>query len=54
VRFEGWSEYVVDIAKKVRINLSGPVGSDVIAAVGLLDVYGPTIYPAHIRESAER
>jgi len=45
VRFEGWRDYVGDIAKKVRLNLSGKSGTDVIAAIGLLDLYGPTLYP---------
>lgn len=45
VRFEGWSHYHDDIAKKVALNLGGKVGDDVIAGIGLLDLYGPTFYP---------
>jgi hypothetical protein len=45
VRFEGWSEYVDDIAKKVNLNLTGRAGEDVVGAIGLLDLYGPTFYP---------
>lgn len=45
VRFEGWNDYVGEIAKKVALNLSGKTGSDVIAGIGLLDLYGPTFFP---------
>lgn len=54
VRFEGWSEYVDDIGKKVKLNLSGRAGGDVIAAVGLLDLYGPTFYPAGVNDVKAR
>ena len=43
VRFEGWSEYYRDIAKKVHFNLSGKAGADVVGAVGLLDLYGNSV-----------
>jgi Domain of unknown function (DUF4276) len=45
VRFEGWAHYRSEIAKKVGLALSGASGKDVIAAIGLLDLYGPTFYP---------
>lgn len=48
VRFEGWRNYVDEIAKKVELNLSGKSGADVVGAIGLLDLYGPTFYPAHL------
>lgn len=53
-RFEGWNEYARDIRQKVELNLSGKSGSDVIAAIGLLDLYGPTIYPHEIADVAAR
>lgn len=53
-RFEGWSEYERDIRKKVELNLSGKSGRDVIAAIGLLDLYGPTIYPDRLTDAASR
>ena len=46
VRFEGWSHYYSEIEKKVHLNLSGKAGSDVIAAVGLLDLYALTFNQA--------
>lgn len=44
VRLNGWSDYVAEIGDKVALNLSGGAGADVIAAIGLIDLYGPT-YP---------
>lgn len=54
VRFEGWHDYVDDIAKKVALNLSGKTGADKVGAIGLLDLYGPTFYPSHAASVAER
>jgi Domain of unknown function (DUF4276) len=54
VRFEGWGHYYDGIKKKVHLNLSGKTGTDVIAAIGLLDLYAPTFYPADKKAAAER
>jgi hypothetical protein len=54
VRFEGWSHYRDEIAKKVALNLGGKAGSDVIAGIGLLDLYGPTFYPPDKVTATER
>lgn len=53
IRFEGWRHYHKEVAKKVAINLSGKAGADVLGAVGLLDLYGPEIYPKD-RKTAEQ
>jgi hypothetical protein len=45
VRFEGWSDYQKDVAKKVNLHLEGPGGADIVGAIGLIDLYGPTFYP---------
>jgi len=54
VRSEGWTDYVRDIAKKVDLYLSATEGGDIIAAIGLIDLYGPTIYPQSITAAAQR
>jgi Domain of unknown function (DUF4276) len=54
VRFEGWRNYYDEIGKKVYLNLSGKVGADVVGAIGLLDLYGPTFYPKPVSTAAER
>lgn len=45
VRFEGWPELVDHCAVHARKHLNAPKG-DVIAVLSLLDLYGPTFYPA--------
>jgi len=54
VRFEGLNDYCGEIAKKVELNLGGKAGADVIAGIGLLDLYGPKFYPANKTTAAER
>lgn len=54
VRFEGWANYRDSIAGHARLHLSGKAGKDVNAGIGLLDLYGPTIYPGHLVTAADR
>jgi len=51
VRFEGWAELVRDSPIKANLYLSQ---EDVIAVVGLLDLYGPTIYPDNENTAEKR
>ena len=46
VRFEGWPEMVRGLARKARQFLDDPSSSDIIAVIALLDLYGPTFFPA--------
>jgi len=52
VRFEGWSEMIRDLPDKTCRHLRSPGASEIIAVIALLDLYGPTFYPAE-RTSAE-
>jgi len=54
VRFEGWAHYQSELAKKVALNLAGESGQDIIAGFGLLDLSGPTFYPADKRDVQDR
>lgn len=54
VRFEGWRDYCAEIGKKVSLNLSGNSAADIIAGIGLLDLYGPTFYPIDKVSTADR
>ncbi len=54
VRFDGWAELVGDVSKKAHWYLDGPGKAEVIAVISLLDLYGPTIYPADARSTADR
>lgn len=51
VRFNGWAEMVKDSRTKAHLHLRNP---DVIAVIALLDLYGPTIYPANCTSAAQR
>lgn len=54
VRFDGWAELVKDAPVKAKLYLEGPGSADVLGVVGLLDLYGPTIYPGGVETPAER
>lgn len=54
VRFEGWAEFHRDVRKKAHLHLEGAGSADVIAVVGLLDLYGPTFYPDNEKTAAKR
>jgi hypothetical protein len=54
IRFQGWRDYYDEIATSADRNLSGKRGADVIAGIGLLDLYGPDLYPADKRSAQER
>lgn len=54
VRFDGWQELVKDAPTKAALYLDTPRCSDVIGVIGLLDLYGPTIYPEGVEGATER
>jgi len=53
VRFQGWPKMVKDMPKKAAMYLDGP-DKNVIAVIGLLDLYGPEFYPTHCTSADER
>ncbi len=54
VRFDGWAELIKDAPVKVNLHLEGPQSADVVGVIGLLDLYGPTIYPQGVETAAQR
>lgn len=48
VRFEGWGDYNREVKKKTHVHLNSPGSEDIIAIIGLIDLYGPNIYPSHL------
>ena len=54
VRFDGWADYRKGIARKVAVGIAGRPGRDVIGAIGLLDLYGPTFYPEGVTTADAR
>jgi hypothetical protein len=51
VKFKGWPELVKDSPQKAQKYLAE---RDVLAVIALLDLYGPTFYPANKSSVAER
>lgn len=45
VAFDGYASLAQKIATKARMYLEGPKKSEIIAVIGLLDLYGPDFYP---------
>lgn len=54
VKFRGWADYYANIANKVNLHLSATRSPGIMAGIGLIDLYGPTIYPSSVTESAAR
>lgn len=46
IEFKGFGEYLKEIKERVELHLSSKNQQEIIAALGLLDLYGPTIFPA--------
>ena len=53
-RSEGWRELWDDLPKKARMYLNGPRESEIVGIVGLMDLYGPTIYPGGVTTATDR
>lgn len=54
VPFDGYADLISKMATKARMHLEGPRQSEIIAVIGLLDLYGPTFYPPEIETADER
>ncbi|MGQ0633749.1 MAG: DUF4276 family protein [Planctomycetaceae bacterium] len=54
VLFEGYADLIRKMGKKARMHLEGPKRGEIIAVIGLLDLYGPTFYPAGKNTADER
>lgn len=54
VSFNGYAELARKMVKKAQMHLSGPRQAEIIAVVGLLDLYGPNFYPADKATTDER
>ena len=46
VGFRGFGEYLSEIKTRTELYLTGKDKDDIIAAIGLIDLYGPTIFPS--------
>ena len=54
IRFQGSGEFKNKLASAVRRHLNGPSNFDLIAAIGILDLYGVNYYPGHVSTVQER
>ena len=54
VSFDGFADLVRKMATKARMYLEGPQRGEIIAVIGLLDLYGPTFYPPNKTTAADR
>jgi hypothetical protein len=54
VRFEGWPQLVDDMQNRALAYLNSPQSTEIIAVIALLDLYGPTCYPAHLDSVEQR
>ena len=54
VRFQGWAEMRKEIPKKAKMYLEGSMYADVLGVICLMDLYGPTMYPATCTSAEDR
>ena len=54
IRFQGGGEFKNKLASAVRRHLNGPSNFDLIAIIGILDLYGVNYYPNHVSTVQER
>ena len=54
VRFEGWSDLVRRAKRRTETYLTSPRESEIIAVIGLIDLYGVTLYPEDVSSVKER
>lgn len=54
VRFEGWGDLRREVNRKAHHYFNSPEAADIIAVISLIDLYGPTFYPAHLTDADER
>ena len=54
VAFNGYAELAQKMATKARMHLNGPKQAEIVAVIGLLDLYGPNFYPRNLATVEER
>lgn len=52
--FNGHSQFERKVKTKAQMYLDGPKQQEIVAVVGLLDLYGQRFYPGHTASAAER
>lgn len=52
VRFDGYGDLVRKMKTKAKMHLEGPKRTEIVAVIGLVDLYGPEFYP-HDKQTAD-
>jgi len=53
IDLKGFGNFVKEIGRKARLHLNGPDRDKIVGAVGMLDLYGPNIFPDRLKTSAD-
>lgn len=53
-KFNGYSDLLNNLERKVRLHLEGPNRDEIVAVVALIDLYGPDFYPPEKVTADER
>jgi len=54
VKFEGWADLEKKAPRKAEMYLNSKEKDKIIAVISLMDLYGPTFYPDHVKAAPER
>jgi len=54
VNFKGYANLYKDAALKAAMHLKGPRSNELVAVIGLLDLYGPTFFPEELKSAEEK
>lgn len=54
VRFNGYSQLLQKVVVRAQEFIDGPKNEDIVAVIGLIDLYGPTFYLEHSVTAEER
>jgi len=54
VDMRGYPNFQRDLVRKARLHLSGPRASEIVAVIGLLDLYAPDLFPQDLQSSDEK
>jgi hypothetical protein len=54
IRQAGNHSFLRHTPKRAQMELGGPKASEIVAAIGLLDLYGYPEYPTHLKQTHER
>jgi hypothetical protein len=54
VNFKGYANFYKDAALKASMYLNGPRSKELVAVIGLLDLYGPTFFPEGMQSVKEK